>query len=97
MIAIFDITSPPASVSGMLSRLGIELRAGLYLCRIPPRVRDQIWIAVQEAKPIAALCAYSASNELGFDIKTFGDHPYSVVDYDGISLVSYLKTRKVAK
>jgi len=75
-------------------RLGVrllEVRAGVYVGRAGQRLRERIWDEVEAGLGQGnAVAAWSAPGEQGFRIKTIGGNRREVVDWQGLTLVSFL-------
>lgn len=74
-------------------RLGIrllEVRAGVYVGKAGKRLRERIWDEVLAGVDAGnAVMAWSAPNEQGFELKTCGGNRRLVVNWDGLTLVSF--------
>ena len=72
---------------GQITRWMDELRAGVYVGRLSPRVRVKLWDLVCARSPKGgALLVSSARNEQGFTAVSFGDTSRTVVDIEGLLL-----------
>ena len=72
---------------GELSRWMIEPKAGVFVGKLSGLVRDKLWEkVVKDAKDGGAMLLYSAQNEQGFSVRTFGDTSRALVDYEGLIL-----------
>jgi len=75
------------SLRGELSRWMVEPRVGVFVGKLSGLVRDKLWEKVmREAKEGGAMLLYSAGNEQGFAVRTFGDTSRELVDYEGLIL-----------
>jgi CRISPR-associated protein Cas2 len=70
-----------------MSRLAIEIKAGVFVATINARVRDQLWIKICTEWKNPAIMIHSTNNEQGFAIRTFANPEREAVDFDGISLL----------
>jgi len=78
----------PAPLRGELSRWMIEPKAGVFVGRMSAMVRDRLWTRVRaHSQEGAGMLAYSASNEQGFTIVSFGFPDRSITDWEGLSLI----------
>ena len=76
------------SVRGLLSLWMLELRAGVFLGTLSPRVREEVWGVVCGKKRLGAcLMASRALNEQGFVGQTSGEGSRTVRDFDGLMLL----------
>ncbi len=76
------------SQRGEMSRLAIEIKSGVFLADINARVRDKLWEKISNAWNLNAIMIFSTNNEQSYGIRMNGDPDRSVVDFDGISLLS---------
>ncbi len=74
-------------------RLGVrllEVRAGVYVGRAGQRLRVRIWEEVMAGIGEGnAVMAYSAANEQGFRVETFGTNRRVPIDWLGVQLVAF--------
>ncbi len=74
-------------------RLGVrllEVRAGVYVGKASKRLRERIWAEVCAGVGDGnAVLAWNATNEQGFDVMTVGGNRRQVVNWDGLTLVSF--------
>lgn len=79
----------PERLRGQLSLCMVELQTGVFVGRVTPVVRDQLWaLALKLAGVGRVVQAWSESSEQGFRMRMHGDGRRSVVDLDGIQLVA---------
>ncbi len=71
-----------------MSRLAIEVKSGVFLADINSRVRDKLWERIVDTWNLNAIMVYSTNTEQSYGIRVNGDPERSVVDFDGISLLS---------
>lgn len=76
------------SQKGEMSRLAVEVKSGVFLADINGRVRDKLWDRICFIWNINAIMIYSTNTEQSYGIRVNGDPERSVVDFDGISLLS---------
>lgn len=86
-LTILDLLGAKPSVSGEISRRMLELRPNLFVGNLSKRAINDLWSLVEESHPRAALLVYPAKNEIGFNLLSFGDHRFTVIDHFGIPLV----------
>lgn len=78
----------PKGLRGELSRWMIEPKANVFVGKISAMVRDKLWETVcAKAKDGAAILVYSAPNEQGFSMRSWGDTSRELIDYDGLTLI----------
>ena len=88
IVMIVERATP--SLRGELTRWLIQPKTGVFIGRLPARVRDLLWQRVQKALASrgAAVLAYSSNTEQGFTLRTFGRTSKLVEDFDGLLLAS---------
>ena len=91
---VIDVEGARQPVIGMLSRRMLEIRPGLFVGALSRREVEQIWEVIIQDRPKAALLVHGSRNELGFEIKTAGEHRYDPHEFDGLTLVSFVRKRK---
>ncbi len=90
MMVIVTENVPPR-LRGRLAVWLLEIRAGVYLGDYSRRVREMIWTTVEsEIGNGNAVIAWNSLNEQGFSFQTIGENRRVPVDFDGLSLVSFL-------
>jgi CRISPR-associated protein Cas2 len=73
---------------GQLTRWMLEVRAGVFVGTLSPRVRDKLWELVKAKNPNGgSLLVARARNEQGFFVETHGDTSRQVLDIEGLWLV----------
>jgi len=88
---VIVLENAPPRLRGRLAVWLLEVRAGVYVGQYSRRVREHIWMQVEEGIDDGnAVIAWSAKNEAGFEFKTFGRSRRTPVDFDGVQLVSFL-------
>ena len=66
----------------------LEVRAGVFVGTLSPRVRDKLWALVKAKNPSGgSLLVARAHNEQGFFVETHGDTSRQVLDNEGLWLV----------
>lgn len=94
-IILLDIDGAPAALRGAISRRLLEVRPNCFVGALPRRAVEQLWAAVVDAAPKAALLVLPARNELGMRLLTIGQHPSAPVEHFGIQLVAVRKGGKL--
>ena len=88
---VIVVENAPPRLRGRLAVYLLELRAGVYVGRASPRVRQMLWQWVQAGiEDGNAVMAWSETSEGGFDFTTLGRNRRNRVDCDGLNLVSFL-------
>ena len=88
---VIVLENAPPRLHGYLSRLLLELRAGVYVGHYSARVRERLWLTIQrEISPGNAVLAWAAPNDAGFDFETCGMNRRVPVELDGLKLCSFL-------
>lgn len=77
------------SLRGLLTRWMLEVRAGVFVGRLSPRVRALLWEKVSGYAGARSGCLllYATPSEQGFVMESFGDPSREVVDFDGLQLL----------
>ncbi len=91
MVILFVKRTSP-SLRGELSRWMIEPQAGVFVGNVSSLVRDKLWDYVcDEAPEAAAMMIHGAQTEQGFAIRCAGDDTRRPRDFDGVTLVEYVR------
>ncbi len=78
----------PKGLRGELSRWMLEPKANVFVGKLSAVVRDKLWEKVcKKANEGAAILVYTAPNEQGFSMCSWGDTSRQLVDYEGLTLV----------
>lgn len=86
-MVVIVLTACPAGLRGHLTRWLLEISPGVFVGKVPARVRDALWDRVVEmCKDGRALLVHTARNEQGFDFRVHR-HDWDVVDMDGLKLI----------
>ena len=81
----------PHRLRGFLSRLLLEIRAGVYVGDFSVKVRDEVWeVVCKEVEHGNAVIAWSTNNEAGYAFDTCGKNRRNPIEVDGFPLVSFL-------
>jgi len=81
----------PARLNGYLSRLLLEIRAGVFIGDYGARVREMLWSTVcSEIGSGNAVISWSTNTESGYDFETVGPNRRLPTLFDGLKLVSFL-------
>lgn len=77
------------SLRGLLTRWMMEVRAGVFVGRLSPRVRALLWekVAGYAGAQAGCLLLYATPSEQGFAMESFGDPSREIVDFDGLQLL----------
>ena len=87
---VIVLEGAPERLRGRLACWLLEVRAGVYVGDVSRRVREMLWEQVQGAIGQGnAIAAWTAHNESGFELATFGPSRRQPVDFDGLTLVSF--------
>ena len=85
VVIVVESVSP--RLRGHLRRFLVEVATGVYVGRIPARVRERLWDRVVSALgPGRALIVRPAANEQGFVFDLAGWTDRELVDLDGFQL-----------
>lgn len=84
---IIVLTAVPTGLRGHLTRWLLEVAPGVYVGKLPARVRDRLWGQIVSMMGNGrALMIHSAANEQGLSFRTSG-HSWEPEDVDGIRLM----------
>lgn len=88
---VLDLENAPEKLRGLLSRWGVEVRAGLFVGSSSGKAREGLWATVCSlARPeTSAVLVYDSAGPQGFEARTLGPHRREVVDVDGLWLVRF--------
>lgn len=74
---------------GVMSRLTIELKAGVFVGNFGRRVREKLWARITEEWKVDALMIYKTNTEQGYAALSNGDTSREIVDFEGMVLTQY--------
>jgi len=75
------------SLRGEMTRWMLELKAGVFIGTVSPRVRELLWEKIIRSQIKGAFMAYRSNNEQGFTLVDYGDVGRRVRDFDGLQLL----------
>ncbi len=82
------------SLRGELSRWLLEPRTGVFVGTVSAVVRDKLWdLVCNKMGDGGGILVYDSNNEQGFTMRLWGNPDRTVVDFDGLSLVTISKKR----
>jgi len=85
IVMILERVTP--SLRGELTRWLIQPKTGVFVGRLPARVRDLLWQRVcRSRRNGAAVLIHRDNNEQGFSIRTAGETSKVMTDFDGLIL-----------
>jgi CRISPR-associated protein Cas2 len=88
---VIVLENAPPRLRGHLTRLFLEIRAGVYIGDFSIKVRELIWATIQrEIGEGNAIIGWSCPNDAGYDFDTCGQNRRIPVDLDGLKLCSFL-------
>lgn len=88
---VIVLEDAPPRLRGHLTRLFLEVRAGVYVGDYSARTRERIWETVQDEIGTGnAVIAWSTPNDAGFDFDTCGENRRVPIEMDGLKLVQFL-------
>lgn len=95
MVIVLENTPP--RLRGYLTRLLLEIRAGVYVGDYSIKVRERIWEVIKkEVGEGNAVLVWSCPTETGFDFATCGQNRRLPVDLDGLKLCSFVPVKSAA-
>lgn len=81
----------PLRLNGYLSRILLEIRAGIFIGDYSVKVREMLWGEVCKSIDDGnAVIVWSTNNESGYDFMTVGSNRRIPTLFDGLKLVSFL-------
>jgi len=81
----------PDRLNGYLSRILVEVRAGVFIGHYGAKVREILWETVgRELDEGNAVLVWSTNTESGYDFETIGANRRMPTLFDGMKLVSFL-------
>lgn len=88
---LIDLEAAPPKLRGLLSRWGVEVRAGLYVGNTSAKQRDAIWNTVLSELGMGAnaVMVHDARCAQGFEARTAGPNRRLIVDVDGLWLAKF--------
>ena len=87
---VIVLENAPPRLRGYLTRLFLEVRAGVYVGDFSSRVREKVWgVILEEIKEGNAVIAWSTPNDAGFDFDTCGPNRRVPVLLDGLKLCAF--------
>jgi CRISPR-associated protein Cas2 len=87
-LTVIVVERATPGLRGQLTRWMLEVRAGVFVGTLSPRVRDKLWALVKARNPDGgSLLVARAHNEQGFVVETNGDTSRQVLDIEGLQLV----------
>lgn len=91
---VIVLENAPPRLRGYLTRLLLEIRAGVYVGDYSVRVRERIWEATKkEVGEGNAVLVWSCPTESGFDFETCGHNRRLPVDLDDLKLCSFMPVK----
>lgn len=87
---VIVLENAPLRLRGYLTRLLLEIRAGIFVGDYSVRVRDKLWDVIQnEIGEGNAVIVWNKPDDLGLDFDTCGSNRRVPVDLDGLKLCSF--------
>ena len=92
---VIVLENAPPRLRGYLTRLFLEVRAGVYVGDYSQRVRERTWELVKaQIGEGNAVLVWSTPTEAGLDFDTCGASRRVPVELDGLKLCSFLPDPK---
>ena len=88
---VIVLENVPARIGGRLSLWFLEVRAGVFVGRASPRLRDRVWdeITSDLGDGNAVMVEAVPAEEAGFRFRTAGKNRRTPLDFDGFPLVGF--------
>jgi len=94
---VIVLENAPPRLRGYLTRLFLEVRAGVYVGDYSKRVRERTWAVVREEIGEGnAVLVWANPNDLGIDFDTCGVNRRVPVELDGLKLCSFMPANESA-
>lgn len=91
---VIVLENAPRRLHGYLTRLLVEVRAGVYVGDFSVKVRERLWEVVsEEIGEGNAVLVWSTNDDAGFAFDTCGVNRRVPVDLDGLRLVQFLREK----
>ncbi len=88
---VIVLENAPRRLHGYLTRLLVEVRAGVYVGDFSIKVRERLWKVIEsQVRPGNAVMVWSTNDDAGFAFDTCGTNRRIPVDLDGLRLVQFL-------
>lgn len=91
VIVILDNATP--AQKGVMSRLTLELKAGVFVGNLGRRVREKLWRKISADWNASALLIFSTNNEQGYAALSNGDPTREIVEMEGMILTAFTHRR----
>lgn len=87
---VIVLENAPPRLRGRLAVWLLEIRAGVYIGTYSRKVREYIWLQVEDGiEDGNAVIAWQTNSEAGFEFMTLGANRRLPADWDGVRLVSF--------
>lgn len=92
---VIVLENAPPRLRGYLTRLMLEVRAGVYIGEYSKRVREALWQVVEDSIGEGnAVIAWSKPNDIGFDFNTCGKNRRVPCELGDMKLCSFLPEKE---
>lgn len=90
-MTVIVLENAPPRLRGRLAVWMLEVRAGVYVGRVSPKVRDMLWDnVIAGIEDGNAVMIWDVPTDSGFAFMTHGTNRRMPKDFDGMTLVSFL-------
>ena len=87
---VIVVENAPPRLRGRLAAWLIEARAGVYVGEYGRKTREMIWRQVNTYIGQGdAVMAWTSPNDQGYEFQTVGKNRRKIVDFDGMTLVTF--------
>ncbi len=95
---VIVLENAPPRLRGRIAIWLLEVRAGVYVGNYSRKVREYLWLQVEEGLEEGnAVMAWHSNNEAGFEFLTLGRNRRMPVEFDGAQLVSFFPSADLAQ
>jgi len=90
-MTVIVLENAPPRLRGRLAVWMLEVRAGVYVGRVSPKIRTMLWDNVSAGiEDGNAVMIWDVPTDSGFEFMTLGSNRRMPKDFDGMTLVSFL-------
>ena len=84
----------PRGMLGLMSRLTVEFKPGVFVGNLNARVREKLWKKICDKWHLDAIMIFTTNNEQGFDVWKYGETSRIPINIEGIILSTHTLKKK---